>query len=278
MTPDDPRHGTVAGAMQHWRDSEPVCLPCSKAHRRYAILCEIDRAKGNPRLTRLGEDAHAVIAGTTRTQLARATGLTPHKLSRLFYSGPDTRVNRRTRDRILAARRGYYWTAIGIQRRLRALCAIGWSMRALEQETGDLGSGQLLRLLTRPSPQFVCRDFAERIIAAYERLSMTPREGRGATRARNRAAANGWAPPLAFDDIDDPDERPSSMDDTPRSHDDVDPTNVERLLLGEHVDSTHAEKVEAMRVWLSWGKSENSLCEMHGWRASRYVMREDGAA
>lgn len=39
MTPDDERHGTYAGAMQHTRAHEPLCEPCRKArnvyHREY---------------------------------------------------------------------------------------------------------------------------------------------------------------------------------------------------------------------------------------------------
>ena len=35
MKPDDPRHGTYAGAQAHTKDSEPVCRPCREAATAY---------------------------------------------------------------------------------------------------------------------------------------------------------------------------------------------------------------------------------------------------
>ena len=53
---------------------------------------------------------------------------------------------------------------------------------------------------------------------------------------------------------------------------------VERLLDGQRVPSTVAEKHEAMAQWLAAGRSERSLCALHGWKEGRYVTRQDGAA
>lgn len=35
MRPDDPRHGTVAGHVEHTRSKTPHCEPCRTAKRRY---------------------------------------------------------------------------------------------------------------------------------------------------------------------------------------------------------------------------------------------------
>ena len=86
----------------------------------------------------------------------------------------------------------------------------------------------------------------------------------------------GYAPPLAWDDIDDPTEMPRGLVNS-RDDDGIDPVVVDRLLAGERVRSTNAEKVEAMRRWTREGGSEKALCDMHGWRAGRYVTREDAA-
>lgn len=273
MSADD-WHGTPGGAMRHWRAGERPCEACLTVKRRIAKGATLDRERGNPRMVVLGEDAHQIIASTPRDQLARATGLAVHKLCRMEAAGPDQKVYRRTRDRILAAASVDFWTPVGVQRRLRALHAIGWSTRAIALEMGTEET-TLRNLVRREHPQFVRRTYAERIIATYDRLSMTPRDGRGGTRARNMAAEKGWAPPLAWDRIDDPNEIPTVGD---RRDAEPDPVVVERLIAGHRVPSTQADKVEAMRRWMASGRSQRSLCTMHGWQESRYVERQDGAA
>jgi hypothetical protein len=202
MTPDDPRHGTYAEEIRHGKDGEKDCAPCTLARARSSKQMRVDRARGNSRMVTLGNEAWAVIDSWPRDQLARATGLYVHNLCRFHTAGPDKHVLRRTRDKILTAATSDYWTPIGIQRRLRALHAIGWSMRALALEVGEEHPTSLLNLVRREQPKFVRRPFALMILDAYERLCMTPRTGSGATRARNTARRNGWAAPLDWDDID----------------------------------------------------------------------------
>lgn len=274
MSPDDPRHGKSSGSMAHWRAGEQPCDACRDAKAHAVKRARVDRDRGNPRIVKVGETAHQIVMTTTPAQLSAATGIMEHKLSRIRTAGPDMRVNRRTRAKILAAAGIDFWTPTGVQRRLRALEAIGWSMLAVSDEMGDTHETTLRNLVRREHPKFVRREFAARVIAAYDRLSNTPRTGRGATRARNHAASNGWAPPSAWDDIDDPTEQPWIATDP----DHVDDVVVERLMAGKRVPSTRAEKVEAMRRWMAEGRSQRSLCVMHGWQESRYVVRQDGAA
>ena len=59
-----------------------------------------------------------------------------------------------------------------------------------------------------PGPKRLWRA-ALAIHTAYDRLSMTRPEGTRADTARRRARHLGWPPPLAWDDIDDPDETPT---------------------------------------------------------------------
>ena len=100
--------------------------------------------------------------------------------------------------------------AVGSRRRIEALCAIGWTRRAIVEETG-IPYGTLCTVVYRA--QQVTAATRDRIAAAYEALSGRPLVGESAGRARANAARNGWAPPLAWDDIDNPDEQPQGIRD-----------------------------------------------------------------
>lgn len=97
-------------------------------------------------------------------------------------------------------------SALGTKRRLQALAAIGWDFYSIATEAGRHREWvwQIYRrdaVLTRT---------AKTVAEIYERLCMTVPEGWVADRARRQAAARGWAPPLAWDDIDQPRERPKT--------------------------------------------------------------------
>lgn len=161
--------------------------------------------------------------------------------------------------------------SLGATRRVRALMALGWRHEDITPLIGrtshHLASGRY--------PRMLALDW-RLVDAAYERLSGAPG---GSDRARARAVAAGFAPPLAWSDIDDPNETPKGMISRGgRNPAEVDPVIVERLLDGQRIPSTRAEKEEAMRQWLADGKSAVSLCRMHGWREARYEAREEVAS
>ncbi len=91
-------------------------------------------------------------------------------------------------------------SSLGTARRLQALAAIGWSVIALADQLGYHRSG-VANLQVRRRAQ-ILRSTADRVAEVYERLSMTL--GPADVRTRKRAARLGWAPPLAWDDIDSP--------------------------------------------------------------------------
>jgi hypothetical protein len=154
MNPNDERHGTYAGAVQHWNAGEHCCDACRRAATRYR--------KGLK-----WEEVH----GSRRTV-----------------------------------------SPLGAVRRLQALQRLGWSIPAIARVTG-LDHRLLYAVGLRH--QSIRKTTHDAIVSAYEQLSMTKApetttaERISATRARMRAARNGFAPPLAWDDIDDPDEQPS---------------------------------------------------------------------
>lgn len=168
--------------------------------------------------------------------------------------------------------------SLGTTRRVRALMAIGWRARDIAArgpwETGEA----VLELGKRP---MVHRRNADHIDRIFRDLCMTP--GPSAT-TRDRAARSGWAPPLAWDNIDDPHEDPTASDLelqrwvrwwTSRGYADVDEVVVAELLNRITVPSTHAERCEALRRWLRNGGSERSLCHAHGWKEGRYTTRPE---
>ena len=164
--------------------------------------------------------------------------------------------------------------AIGSQRRIQALQALGYGRPEIARRMGYTDCGSISRLM-KPSTKTIMKNTAARISAVYERLCMTPSPAVGAGRVRSWARRNGYAPPLAWNNIDDPEERPRGVawiQGPRRPHDEIDPVIVERLLGREPIrEATNAERKEAMRRWLAMGNSERSLCEALGWHEGRYT-------
>lgn len=214
MTPDDPRHGTNGGYLEHIFAKESACTPCRDAHN------------------------------------------TAHRNLRA------KRYLRRV-DRL-------YVDSTGSIRRIRALMALGWRYSDIDGAAGYT-TGRPTWAHNIVTQAMVHVDTAAKVDHVYRELGMTLGPSQ---RLRVIAAKRGWAPPLAWDNIDDPNESPNlgGIDD------EIDPVVVDRLLHLERVMSTRAEKVEAMRRWLAMGRSEAALCAAHGWKDGRYVEREDGAA
>lgn len=208
MKDDDPRHGSYAGALQHWRESERTCDACRSAANRARKARDLDRIAGRPRIVELGGRAHHILTTQPRVQLEKATGIRRPKLMLYTNGGPECRVHRSTRDRILAAGGG--WTVVGITRRVQALSALGWSLAALSDEMG-LSKDSLGRA-RNGHRTFIRHSFAETIVEHYGQLQAqrAPRH-RGSIRVIADARRNQWAPPMAWDNIDDPNEKPSGI-------------------------------------------------------------------
>ncbi len=92
---------------------------------------------------------------------------------------------------------------VGAVRRLQALMTLGWPRRVLAEEAGY--KGDVFSLVLNGRRQTLTLATHQRIADLYERLCMTPGPS---SSTRIRAAKKGWAPPLAWNDIDDPCERP----------------------------------------------------------------------
>ena len=89
--------------------------------------------------------------------------------------------------------------ALGSQRRVQALQAIGYSRLRVARELGYSDNGSIAYLMRADA---MLTSTAERIADVYDRLCMTIPDGAGATRARTWAQRHGYAPPLAWDNPD----------------------------------------------------------------------------
>jgi hypothetical protein len=126
---------------------------------------------------------------------------------------PRPTIRKPIADRLMALRPelapSTHIPALGTVRRIRALAALGHSLVRQAAELGwDIRN---LCALAGSVDGRVKVSTARLVAALYERWHMTPATARGSVTARNRARRLGWAPPMAWDDIDDPDEQPRGV-------------------------------------------------------------------
>lgn len=282
------------------------CDPCSKANSEAETQRERMKAYGRYHKYVNAEHVRAHLAelkayGIGLKRVSALSGVSNGSLTKIWYGtyastegpargrygagdlvrGPTRRVLRSTAERIYEIEAVPANLAPGMPDRerthlaqihLRALVALGWSqsklgrrLDILPSNLGPMIGGQ--RTLTRGTVDKVEALFAE--LCMTRPPESTHRDKISASRARRYAREHGWLPPLALDDL--------GLDETP-AEDDVDEAVVLRLLAGERVPSTPAEKAEALRRWRAAGGSEKAFCATHGWKAGRYVTREAGAA
>lgn len=134
----------------------------------------------------------------------------------------------------------------GMQRRARALVAIGWSQGKLSKRLGIVQS-RMWRILHEDFA--VPIELSVRFSELYEELWNSPppsnsqSDRAAATRAEIVARLHGWLPPLAWDDIDTDDE-PAVVDGEPI----VDDVAIDLALRGEHVRLTREERHLAIQL------------------------------
>ncbi|MFJ2478356.1 hypothetical protein ACIOWI_36370 [Streptomyces sp. NPDC087659] len=147
--------------------------------------------------------------------IARTAGVNASTLTSALADhahNPARGINRHVAARVLgvtelpapASPRHAHVTTTGLIRRLQALCALGWTLAAISQPGGTTPRS-LCDLLRTQKPTPAQRNA---VLTAWHALSHRPGPS---TTARRRAAAKGWAPPLAWEEhtIDQPDEKPS---------------------------------------------------------------------
>jgi hypothetical protein len=182
----------------------------------------------------------------------------PSTAARVLSVGIDN-VSRAPRTRV---------DATGTRRRLQALIATGWASELLAAELGRRPNS-LSRSMTGES---VTVRTAQDVATLYERLwnnrppRTTSEQRAAAEAAQAHAAARGWLPPLAWDDIDtDPTPPPAIAGASQRN--DMDEIAVERALAGDHItydDLTPVEQQEVVRRLTARGRSIRDIAAQLG--------------
>lgn len=177
-------------------------------------------------------------------------------------------------------------------RRVRALLAHGYTPREVADAAGIEWLEVAWLTEERRAPT-VSRATLTRLIVAYGPMSGRPLTGDTRDMLRGEARRRGWFPPAAYDDIDDPDERPRRTPTVvpdmigPRCpdpwcdhgsctllkihhHDRIDPVAVERVLHYDVVPTSRAEKELITARWIELGRSLRELERLTGWNADVY--------
>lgn len=213
-----------------------------------------------------GVRMHTAINWAVRRRRGETFDLGPVACLKLVQAGPPTEG------------RAYCWLAT---RKLRALSALGWAMADLIQLMDERGwhhttkftIGRVLSAATETAevPLLAAID------KAYALLHMTPApDNRWHTRIRTDARAAGWAPPLAWHNIADPDDRPEGVRPKPGVREPtryskapeatVDPVAVARLMAGkrEGFAPTRAEREAAVHKMRARGISDQEIERITG--------------
>jgi hypothetical protein len=136
---------------------------------------------------------------------------------------------------------------------------MGWPAELLAEQLGRRPKN-VRRSMTG---EWITARTAQEIAALYGRLSnmapprATSEQSAAADAARAHAAARGWLPPLAWDDID-TDATPTGRAAGHSQPNDLDEIAVERALAGDHMtydDLTAAEQQEVVRRLTARGNS-----------------------
>lgn len=156
-------------------------------------------------------------------RIAEAAKVSPSSVHPILYGrgGYDPRPPRKQISKTLEAKLlavtpdmapGSTVDATGTARRLQALAVMGWSQhrlaRMLNMEPASLNK------ITHRVRRRVLRSTAERVEEIFEAgwnrppETSTRFEQAGVTRAKREAAEKGWVPAAAWDDIENPAERP----------------------------------------------------------------------
>ena len=155
-------------------------------------------------------------------------------------------ANQRYRDLAYGRHVAFLVPITGTRRRLQALHAIGWSQAKLAVLLGRQVRS-IQQWVHTPDMQ-VERGTHNRVLALYEQLwNQTPPRAsqfdrQPYSRSLNYAAAHGWLPPAAWDDIDTDPEPPVAVPDP----DYIDHAAVELACSGQRVRLTPAERVAAI--------------------------------
>lgn len=210
-----PAHGTPGryqGPRRHTRWQACRCAACRAAALRMAKAQQLRRLRRIPGyMDRVLVAAHTqklLDAGWTRQEIAAAAQVSRKTAFNVLNSNAaavqfaTAQVLLRLRPQDAPSVR----PAIGATRRVRALCAMGWPLWWQAQRVGLSETG--LRSISSGRTRHVSREHFDAINRVYRThcMQLGPSEA-----ARKAARAKQWATAAAWNDIDDPNDRPHSV-------------------------------------------------------------------
>lgn len=191
----------------------PSQTPEGAAYRRRMIA--YGRWEPYVDATRAREHVQKLLAANMGpVQVAKVSGVPHGAISKLLYGdygrgmAPSKRIRRETEAKLLAVEAtidtladAALMPALGTQRRIQALNALGWPLSHIARRI-SIHRSNLNKML---QAEHVQAGTARRVRDLYDALCMTPGSSQ---RARREAAEKGWKPPLWWDDdIDNPKRR-----------------------------------------------------------------------
>lgn len=234
------------------------------------VLIDAERSTIAEAAVRARVHRNTVHEWRRRAEAAHGEWPTDLDIARWRERRTDREANRSYRKHRYINGRGTTVDATGTQRRLQALYALGWTWDQLGARLGG-HKNRAHRIANgrHCTDRGIYIDTAQRVAALYDDLCMTRPEGWIADRARARAERLGYAPPLAWDNIDDPTERPKGN----AKGNGADDTVIERILSGNWRLS--ANRLERFAVLDRWTGTQNELERLTGWNVAR-MLRERG--
>jgi hypothetical protein len=258
IAPDDPRHGTPAGYVAGCSD---VC--CTVPRRRQRKAREVAVFNGAV-LWRTHAEADTVMApwlrmGLSRTAVYLAAGLSGD-INRPQVTEATYQALTRVTEADFGGRTMVYSDLT--KWRIYSLMAIGHPQQDMPMN---------------PRGNWRDRDRINVDLARAIRTYYRAHEFEVGTSARTAtlARARGYLVPLAWDDpgtLAWPHGTPSLRPDRPRAAawSEIDHAVVERVLAGEKLPTTRAEKFEITARWKAMGRPVKPLNALQGWQHGRY--------
>lgn len=269
MKADDPKHGTSA---QTWQAvAGCVCDACEQTRARRRRNYKLRKQGRGPTIATGKVVTHLrrlMAAGWTQTEISKASGVSQVTLSEA-RRGHAKRMTAAHAVAILSldpddAPRGHSSQSIGAIRRIQALARLGYTVREVCRAAG-LHERYMAELIDKN--RTTCSTTAALAIEdVYRRLHMTPPPMTPhRKRTKTIAISRGWLPPLAYDDIDDPNGGLGTA-----TTNAADPIVVARIMSGEwRMKANPAERIEVITRWIELGYSQNEIGRRTGWNVDR---------
>lgn len=205
-------YGRYQGPRRHQRWQPCRCDLCRAAALRDEKTRQLRRLRGIPsHVNRQAVAAHLqtlLDAGWTRTGIAEAAKVSRKTVWNTLNSDLAT-VHTATAQALLAlkaANAPVFGTVLGATRRVRALSAMGWPLWWTAAQAGLSDTG--LRDISSGRTKTINRTNFDAINRVYRTYAM--RIGPSDS-ARDTARAKQWATAAAWNDIDDPNDKPHSV-------------------------------------------------------------------